>query len=66
MAELDRPADALREYEAALKTAPGRFNSLLGASRAAAKLGDREKSEAYLETLRKQAPKAERAGVSLR
>ena len=30
-----RPADALREYEASLREAPARFNSLVGAARAA-------------------------------
>lgn len=34
--ELDRPADALREYEAALRAAPNRFNALYGAATAAA------------------------------
>ena len=33
--ELKRPADALAEYEAALREAPGRFNGLYGAARAA-------------------------------
>lgn len=33
--ELKRPAEALEAYEAALKKAPGRFNSLWGAGRAA-------------------------------
>jgi len=38
--ELERPADALREYEAALRSAPGRFNGLYGAANAAAAAGD--------------------------
>lgn len=35
-----RPADALVEYEAALREAPGRFNGLVGAARAAASAED--------------------------
>ncbi len=38
---MDRPAEALAEYEAALREAPGRFNSLYGAARAAQARGDR-------------------------
>jgi tetratricopeptide (TPR) repeat protein len=38
--ELGRPADALREYEAALRAAPDRFNALYGAATAAAAAGD--------------------------
>jgi adenylosuccinate lyase len=38
--ELNRPADALREYEAALRSAPNRFNGLYGAARAATAAGD--------------------------
>ena len=41
--ELGEPAAALREYEASLVTAPGRFNSLAGGIRAADKAGDRAK-----------------------
>ena len=55
--ETGAPAAALKEYEAALAASPGRFNSLLGAARAAAKVGDTQKSEAYLAKLRQQAPK---------
>jgi tetratricopeptide (TPR) repeat protein len=42
--ELKRPADALAEYEASLRVAPGRFNSYRGAALAAAKAGDRDKA----------------------
>jgi tetratricopeptide (TPR) repeat protein len=44
--ELNRPADALREYEASLKVAPGRFNGVFGAARAAEMAGDRGKARA--------------------
>src|SRR6185295_3496576 len=33
--EMGRPADALREYERALKSNPGRLRALIGAARAA-------------------------------
>jgi len=42
--ELSRPADALREYEASLQVAPGRFNGVFGAARAAEISGDRDKA----------------------
>ena len=42
--ELNRPADSLREYEASLKVAPGRFNGIFGAARAAEAAGDRGKA----------------------
>ena len=42
--ELKRPADSLREYEASLKVAPGRFNGVFGAARAAEMSGDRDKA----------------------
>ncbi len=38
--ELDRTAEAQREYEAALRSAPGRFNALYGAARSSAAAGD--------------------------
>jgi hypothetical protein len=38
--ELDRPRDALREYQAALTLAPGRRGSLSGAATAAERIGD--------------------------
>jgi hypothetical protein len=42
--ELDRPAESLKEYEVSLKVAPGRFNGVFGAARAAEKAGDRDKA----------------------
>jgi hypothetical protein len=38
--ELGEPATALTEYEASMKVAPGRLNSLAGALRAAEGSGD--------------------------
>jgi tetratricopeptide (TPR) repeat protein len=49
--ELDRPAEALSAYEASLKTWPGRYNTLLGAARAAAAMPDAVKAKAYYEEL---------------
>jgi tetratricopeptide (TPR) repeat protein len=49
--ELKQPAEALREFEAALQTAPGRFNGLYGAARAAALAGDRKKAEGFYKQL---------------
>jgi hypothetical protein len=40
-------ADALAEYEASLKIAPHRFNSVAGAARAAELTGDKQKARAY-------------------
>ena len=46
--EAGQPAAALAEYEASLQTAPGRFNSLVGAVRAAEAAGDKARArEAY-------------------
>jgi predicted Zn-dependent protease len=45
LAELGRPADALAEYEASLRSAPARFNSYAGAARAAEASGQREKAK---------------------
>jgi tetratricopeptide (TPR) repeat protein len=56
LSELGRPAEALTAYEATLAARPGRFNSLLGAARAAAALGQTVKSEAFLAKLARQAP----------
>ena len=45
--ELKQPAQALKEYEAVLQTAPNRFNSLCGAAHAAELAGNRQKARAY-------------------
>ena len=45
--ELNRPAEAFREYEASLRTAPNRFNGLYGAARSAELSGEKEKARAY-------------------
>jgi tetratricopeptide (TPR) repeat protein len=45
--ELNQAAEALNSYEAALRTAPNRFNSLSGAGKAAKLAGDNEKAKTY-------------------
>jgi tetratricopeptide (TPR) repeat protein len=57
--ENGRPAESLKEYEAALKTAPRRFNATAGAAKAADKAGDRMKARAYAMQLREIANNAE-------
>ena len=48
---LDKPAKALEAYEASLLISPNRFNSISGAARAAALLGDQEKAASYASQL---------------
>ena len=45
--EMNRPADALREFEKSLKTDPKRFNGLYGAGRAAELVGEHGKERRY-------------------
>jgi len=47
----DRPAEALAAYDRALKAYPERFNSLLGAARAALASGDRDRARSTLDHL---------------
>lgn len=54
LAELGRPEQALAEYEASLRTAPGRLNSYLGALRAAERTGDEAKARQFRERVRAQ------------
>lgn len=44
LVELGQPKEALAEYERSLKTAPARYNSLLGAAQAAEKSGETVKA----------------------
>jgi tetratricopeptide (TPR) repeat protein len=48
---LERPEEALAEYEAALERSPNRFNSLYGAGRAAELEGDKGKAAFYYKKL---------------
>ena len=45
--EAKQPAPALEAFETTLRVAPGRFNALSGAARAAESAGDREKAKSY-------------------
>ena len=45
--ELQHPAEALAEYQAALRVTPNRFNGVYGAARSAELSGDSEKAKAY-------------------
>jgi hypothetical protein len=48
-----RPADALVEYEATLKSDPGRFNALYGAAQASEQVGQGDKARGYYSQLLK-------------
>lgn len=54
--ELHQPAQALVEYEAALKISPNRFNDLYGAAAAAQMAGDSGKAKSYYSNLRENCP----------
>ena len=45
--QLDEPAQALKAFEATLKSHPNRFNTLYGAGLAAEKCGNKEKATLY-------------------
>ena len=63
--ELSRAADALEAYRASLRAAPGRFNSLAGAARAAREAGDSAAAASYYQALRDQsAADSPRAAVA--
>jgi hypothetical protein len=51
LAELGKPAEALAEYELSMRSAPGRFNSYLGAARAAKSTGEDQKAKTYHDQL---------------
>ncbi len=51
--DLNRPKEALAEYEVSLKTDPNRFNELVGAARAAEKLAQKDKASGYYAQLLK-------------
>src|SRR5438046_2099785 len=57
--KLDRPKEAEREFEAALKIYPGRFRGLYGAAQAAEKIGEKEKADHYYAKLTEQTAKAD-------
>jgi tetratricopeptide (TPR) repeat protein len=51
--DLQRPQEALTEYEISLRTDPNRFNGLYGAAQAAAQAQQKEKASAYYAQLLK-------------
>jgi tetratricopeptide (TPR) repeat protein len=51
--QMNRPQDALTEYEASLKSNPGRFNGLSGAAQAAEQLGKQQQAESFYTKLLK-------------
>ncbi|MGH9835719.1 MAG: tetratricopeptide repeat protein [Blastocatellia bacterium] len=57
--ELGQPAQALIEFETALRDAPNRFNGLYGAARAAAASGDQKKAAGYYTQLVKLCERAD-------
>jgi uncharacterized protein HemY len=59
---MNRPADALREYERTLTKEPKRFRSLMGAARAAQAAGDAAKARRYASELLEVAAQADRPG----
>jgi tetratricopeptide (TPR) repeat protein len=59
------PADALKEYEAVLKTAPRLFNAAAGAARAADEAGNIAKARAYAIQLLEIAKNAEALRLEL-
>src|SRR5213592_2892856 len=56
--KLDRPKEAQREFEAALKIYPGRFRGLYGAAQAAEQTGDKKNASRYYAKLATQTAKA--------
>jgi tetratricopeptide (TPR) repeat protein len=61
--EIGDPAEALEAYEKSLAMWPGRFNSLLGAARAARASGDRSRATEYYGVLLETAPHSDREEV---
>ncbi len=60
--EMNRPAEALPEFEATLKKEPNRFRALYGAAKSAALSGDREKARTYGASLLKVCERADTPG----
>lgn len=49
--QMNKPADALAQFEQNLKTHPGRLNAMYGAGVAADKAGDKEKAHSYFKKI---------------
>ena len=56
---MDRPAEALKEFEAVQKTEPNRFRAVYGAARAAELSGDAETAKTHYTHLTQIAAKAD-------
>src|SRR5438874_2703593 len=63
--KLNRPKEAQREFEAALKIYPGRFRGLYGAAQAAKQTGEKEKADRYYAKLIEQTAKADGSRTEL-
>ncbi len=61
---LDRPEEALKEYEASMKTTPNRFNGILGAAKAAQASHDDAKAKLYFGKLLELAGSSNRKAVA--
>ena len=61
---LDRPTEALAAYQSSDRRWPGRYNTLLGAGRAAEAGGRREDAHRQYSALLRNAGQSERAGVA--
>jgi tetratricopeptide (TPR) repeat protein len=57
--KLERPKEAQREFEAALKIYPRRFRGLYGAAQASERMGEKEKAHDYYAQLIEQTAKAD-------
>jgi len=64
--ELNKPKEAGREFEAALKIYPGRFRGLYGAARAAEQSGEKEKARGYYTQLASQTAKSDGSRAELK
>ena len=62
--QVKRPAEALAEFETAMKKEPNRFRALYGAAQAAAAAGQRQKAGTYYASLVKIAKSADQPGRS--
>jgi hypothetical protein len=60
--QLNRPADALVEFEATLKKEPNRFRAIYGAARSAEAVGQRQKASAHYASLLQISKDADRPG----
>lgn len=62
--ELDRPAEAFKAYKASDAVWPERYNTLLGAARAAQKAGKNKEAQKYYERLLANAGESNRSGIA--